>query len=412
MALPPPRIVTLVLVGADCEVLGALPPFEAATPWWQDIAPVCRAVHERHGLSVTVLRLLGAERGSPPGGAVTYLAQADAAAASAVPLQPWQGELPDDPRRQTYARIGGPAADLQWARDVLKARGDAPTGAAEQIRTWNLSSLWRLPARSGAVWLKVVPSFFAHEGAVLAARADAPVPRLLGREGSRLLLAELPGSDRYDAALPERLQMIELLVSLQTAWQGRVDDLLALGLPDWRGPALTVAIADVVARCAKALSNAERRTLEAFVDGLPARFSAVAACGLADGLMHGDFHPGNLRGDAGSLALLDWGDSGIGHPLLDQTAFLRTAPVDEAQSTLAHWQVAWQSAVPGADPARARQLLAPVATARAAVVYQRFLDHIERAEHPYHQADVPDYLARTAAIIASSSAVSAGCAAR
>ena len=43
--------------------------------------------------------------------------------------------------------------------------------------------------------------------------------------------------------------------------------------------------------------------------------------------------------------------------------------------------------VPGADPRRAAELLAPVAAARQAVLYQGFLDRIEPSEHPYHRAD-------------------------
>ena len=47
--------------------------------------------------------------------------------------------------------------------------------------------------------------------------------------------------------------------------------------------------------------------------------------------MHGDFHPGNLRGDGRHLRLLDWGDSGVGHPLLDETAFCqRLSAADRA----------------------------------------------------------------------------------
>jgi Phosphotransferase enzyme family len=409
MATPPPRTVTLVLVDAAGAVLGSLPPFEVDTPWWQDMAPVVRAVQMRDGLQVTVLRLLDTALPAAHGGAVTYLAQADAAAARNVPPRAWSGRLPDDPKRHAYACVGGPAADLAWAEAVLRARGDMPAGAAEQIRSWNLSSLWRLPTRSGVAWLKVVPPFFAHEAAVLNVLADAPVPQLLGHDGARMLMAELPGSDRYEALLPERLRMVDLLVDLQARWCGRVDELLALGLPDWRGPALTEAVSTTFLRHADALDADERSALETFIAALPRRFAAIATCGMPDGLVHGDFHPGNLRGDGNTLAVLDWGDSGVGHPLLDQTAFLRTCPADEIEPSRSHWRAAWRRHLPGADTARASQLLGPVATARSAVIYQRFLDRIERAEHGYHRDDPLDYLRRTAAlaIIESSSAASA-----
>ena len=116
--------------------------------------------------------------------------------------------------------------------------------------------------------------------------------------------------------------MVTLLVAMQASWVGRIGELQAMGLPDWRGPALTAAIAGVLDRSRGALPAADAALLGRFVADLPRRFADVASCGLPDTLVHGDFHPGNFRGTAGRLALLDWGDSGIGHPLLDQPAFL------------------------------------------------------------------------------------------
>ena len=393
---------TLVLLGPDGRVLGSLPAFEAATPWWQDIGPVVDSARDRFGLEVTVLRLLETERPSAHGGRVTYLAEVAAADRPVAGLAPWSRSLPDDPRRQSWARPGGPAADVAWADGVLAGVGRPRTGPARQDRSWNLSSLWRLPSGDGAAWLKVVPPFFAHEGTLLAALAGGPiaVPVLLGRDGPRMLLDEVPGGDRYDAPLPERLRMVEALVELQAAWSGRIDALLGLGLPDWRGPALERAIAAVVERDGPALGTPDKSTLDAFVAGLPARMAAVRACGLPDTLVHGDFHAGNVRGDGTAITLLDWGDAGVGHPLLDQPAFLSRLddPADEP-AVRDHWAVAWRRHQPGADVDRAGRLLAPIAAARQAVIYRRFLDAIEATEQPYHRADVPDWLRRTAAIV-------------
>ena len=396
METPPARIVTLVLVDDDGAVLGALPPFQAETTWWQDIGPVVRAVRAREGLRVTVLRLLSAERAAAHGGAVTYLAQVDRHAAPMPRLQPWAESLPDDPRRLAYARLDGPHADLAWASEMLRAQGDTLVGEPQQIRTWNLSSLWRLPTRSGHAWLKVVPPFFAHEGAILEALVDAPVPRLLARDGARVLLAEIAGEDRYDATGSELLGMIELLVRLQNTWLNRTRELLAIGLPDWRGPRLAAAIESLISRRIAELDAADHELLQRFVAGLPQRLDAIAACGIADSLVHGDVHPGNFRGDAQALTLLDWGDCGVGHPLLDQSAFLSRVPKADVDRCRQHWSQAWREAVPGAQPERAAQLLAPMATARQALIYQSFLDGIEAAEHPYHRADVPAWLHQTA----------------
>ena len=116
-------------------------------------------------------------------------------------------------------------------------------------------------------------------------------------------------------------------------------------------------------------------------------------------LVHGDFYPGNVRGGDAGLALLDWGDCGVGHPLLDVSAFLRWIPGDQAPEVSAHWHRAWRAAVPGSDPDRASRLLAPVAAARGAVIYRVFLDGIEPSEHPYHRADPARCLGRAAALV-------------
>jgi phosphotransferase family enzyme len=406
---PPPRIVTLIIVTQDGEVLGRLDPFPVDTPWWQDVEPVVARARTQFGLDVTILRLLDTELPSAHGGAVTYLAEAaqatTLAVSGALDLRAWHGALTEDPRRQPYARPAGPAADLAWADAVLAGLDRARTAPAEQVRTWNLSSLWRLPTRDGAAWLKVVPSFFEHEGALIEHLHGELVPTVLGRERGRMLLADIPGEDQYDAARPELLEMTDGLVDLQARWSGRIVELIGLGLPDWRQAALVQAITDVTERAGPLLGPADRARLEAFVATLPVHLARIEACGLPDGLIHGDFHPGNVRGKPGRLVLLDWGDSAIGHPLLDQPAFLSRIDPATVPSIRERWHEAWRRALPGCDPARAAQLLAPVAAARQAVVYQRFLDSIEPSEHAYHRADVPDWLRRTAAILRHESAL-------
>jgi hypothetical protein len=402
---PPTRHAKLVLVTPEGVVLGKLPSFPASTPWWMDAQALVTGARARFGLEVTVIRLLEAELPSAHGGAVTYLAEVDGAVAGErrrlrdLGLEPWPGRLADHPLRPGYARHGGPAADLRWADEVLARRGLARTGPAKQMRTWNLSSLWRLPTGEGGAWLKVVPRFFAHEGEVLARLCGEHVPVLLGHDGPRILMDEIPGDDRYDAPLIERLAMIDLLVDLQARWLGRIDELLAMGLPDWRGPALTEAIAVLVERAGPDLTPGDRAELDRFVEGLPSRFEAIDSCGLVDGLVHGDFHPGNVRGDASRLVILHWGDTGVGHPLLDLPVFLARATEADHATIYSHWQAAWRGLVPGSDPERATTMLAPIAAARQALIYQRFLDGIEPSEHPYHQADVPRWLGRTVELL-------------
>ncbi len=392
---PRPRIARIVIVGADGAVMGQLAAVPVPTPWWQDVEPVVAAVRSAHGISVTILRLLSSEQDAPHGGEVTYLAETF----DRTNLEPWVGELDSQVCRQKYASPGGPAADLMWAGRVLAGLGSAPVGAPIQVRSWNLSSIWRIPTAAQVAWLKVVPPFFAHEGALIAALGNAPVPRLLGHDGGRLLLAEIPGVDLYEADLPQLLEMISLLAELQQDCVGRVEELMQLGVPDWRGPALDPAIANLIALRASEFSGGEIEALRAFAHDLPARFASIADCGLPDTLIHGDFHPGNVRGDEGKLTILDWGDSGIGHPLLDQPAFLERLDAAQITRVQEHWHAELADRFPGSDPVRATALLAPVGAARQAVVYQRFLDRIEPAERVYHRLEPSKWLRRALALL-------------
>ena len=98
--------------------------------------------------------------------------------------------------------------------------------------------------------------------------------------------------------------------------------------------------------------------------------------------------------------LLDWGDSGVGHPLLDQPAFLDRIAAEHVPAIRAHWDDTLACRRCRAATRRGhRILLAPVAAARQAVIYQKFLDNIEPSERVYHRGDPADWLRRTAGLL-------------
>src|SRR4029077_17009096 len=271
-----PRIVTLVFVGRSGEPIGALAPFEVASPWWPDAAPVVARSKDLHGIEVTVLRLIDA-RPDPTdpfgmGGFVTYAVEATMPPPD---LLPWSGSITEDPKRAAWARPGGPALDMTWADATLHSLGRRRSGQGEQIKTWNLSSVWRLPTREGDTWLKAVPPFFAHEGAVIGAIGPPLVPVLLGTDRRRALLGDVPGHDRFDAPLDLILEMVTFLVKLQANWMGRLTELLSLGLPDRRADKLGPALAQLVARCGNEIELRERRALDRLISGLADRWTAI-----------------------------------------------------------------------------------------------------------------------------------------
>jgi hypothetical protein len=396
MHSPPPRIVTLVLCTPTGEVFGQLPPFQASLPWWQEAQDLVTWVRDHHDVDVIILRLLEASLPAPPGGRVTYLAEVHGAQADGLSLSGWSGVLEPHPLRLPYAEPGGPSRDLAWAVATLRDHGFVRTGPAQQMRTWNLSSLWRIPVDGGSVWLKCVPPFFAHEGAVISRLQDGPVPRLVAHQAGRVLMPDIAGEDLYGAEPITLVTLVSMLVSLQADWCGREDELLALGVPDWRGDPLTVAIDSVVRRTWPELVSDDRRALTELLERLPRRLASLAECGIPDSLVHGDFAPGNARGRKGRIVLLDWGDCGVGHPLLDMSAFVDRIPSEWVDQVKSHWARRWRQAIPGSEPTRAAEILEPIAAARQAVIYQGFLDRIEPSEHAYHRHDPTVWLRRAA----------------
>jgi aminoglycoside phosphotransferase (APT) family kinase protein len=159
-------------------------------------------------------------------------------------------------------------------------------------------------------------------------------------------------------------------------------------VPDVRAQPFRQQVEVMVEHEADVLPIAERRVLDDLVDGLAARFAALADCGVPDTLVHGDFHPGNVRSDGTSRVLIDWGDSIIAHPALDMIRLRDWEPGGPTPALTGVWCEFWRQAVPGSDPERAVELIAPLAGLRDAVSYRGILSSIEPAERRYHDEDV------------------------
>ncbi|PZG00845.1 phosphotransferase family protein [Micromonospora deserti] len=377
------RTVTLVLVDAAGASLGALPPFEVSSPWWQEVGPVVDEARRRYGVDVAVLRLLAGTAPRPGvAGAVTYLGQVSDP--PATPLVPADVDLTPDPLRAPYAEPGGPARSLAWATEELRRLG-RPAQTVRQQRTWNLSAIWRLDGAGGTAWLKQVPLFFRHEAAVLrwlGRAVPGQTTRMLAEDGDgRMLLDHVPGEDRYGASLDERLTMSAAFHPAQLRSVPDAAELVAAGVPDLRGPALARWIRE-------RLAAQDTSSVESLLDGLEGRLDEVRRCGLPETLVHGDLHPGNVRARAGRYVFIDWGDAFVGHPAFDVLRLTDGLDPATAAPIVGQWCARWRDAVPGCEPERAVELLRPVAALRMAAVYAMFLAGIEPSEHVYHATDV------------------------
>lgn len=327
----------VALVSTPSGFTGRTGPIPVGTPNWNHVEPVNQALRDLLGVDTSVLRLVSTDGGVVPfGGTVTYHVEAHGEP-DRTHLHPAEEPEPDAEHRAPWARRGGPAELVAWADTVITR-----TGPAEQIRTWNLSSVHRLPTTRGPVWLKAVPSFFADEGTVIkmvAAHDPTLVPEVLASAQNRVLLSQADGENCWRLT-PE---MVEKVV------------------PRW------VAVQHALA--------GEPQLLQSTVP--------MPDFGLPDTLTHGDFHPGNWRS---SGVVIDWSDACWGHPALDACRLAESYP-DLHDVINRVWSEAWLRHRPDSEPLKALEVARRASRLHNAVKYQEFLDNIEASERIYHEGD-------------------------
>jgi len=368
------RVVTAVVTyGSTC--VGVVGPFPVDIPWWAEAEPVVAHLEETLGVPVVVLRLLTVD-GSDGArdGHVTYHVQA---LQSPGKLTACDFVEDDHPLRLPWARASGIRELLEWASQHVDL-----TGRPTQRKTWNLAGLFRLPTADGPVWLKAVPGFAAAEPAAIAAFAAVDpdlVPTVVASAPGRLLLADVPGTDCWDASAPVVTDAVHRLVTAQA----RIEQ-PPHGIPDRRPEILSALVSDLLEGPVGAeLSPEELRAAK----DLQWRWEMLADCGLPDTVVHGDFHPGNWRSAGGAPVVLDFADAHLGNPVLDGLRAIDFLPPDRRRGAADAWIAAWTAAAPRSRPAEALRIAEPLAHLAYAVRYQEFLDNIEPSERVYHLGD-------------------------
>ncbi|MFJ7909079.1 phosphotransferase family protein [Kitasatospora sp. NPDC096204] len=391
------RTVTVDLTYGD-EYFGQLGPFEVEPGWWSSVDEVVARATEAVGVPVLVARLVdGRSEDQGHGGRVRYHAEA-LERPKALDSRPQEAGtaalLGPAERRAAWATPAGLRAALAWARTELAAVGRAPAAPARQIRTWNLSGLFRLPTAGGVdAWLKTTtPAFNADEARVIALfgsvdRALVPTVLAAHASGGRLLLDHVPGEDCWSPSAGTVADVVPRLVAAQAALADRPGDLA--GLRDRTPRVLAAQLTALLDRLAEEtdLTPAELDALAGFAAGLPGLLDRLADCGLPETLLHGDFHPGNWRSDGTRTVVVDYADSCLGHPALDGLRPRAYLGEEAWQHHARVWTEAWLRHAPGSDPRRALELAEPLYHLSYALRYQEFLDHIEPSERPYHEGD-------------------------
>ena len=327
------------LVTVDGVFAGSVPVFTVGSSWWADVEPVTAHLDHVLGVRTSVLRLVSTTGEGARDGLVTYQVEAHGTPDPGALSPEGAQDFPDTPLRLPWARPGGTTELLVWADNHVRR-----IGSPVQVKTWNLSCLYRIPTDAGTVWLKAIPPFTADEAVAIrmVARHDPDlVPEVLASAPGRLLLADVPGMDCWTPTERQIAEVVPRMVAVQAALAGP--------------PELRVRPPKV-----------------------------EPAGGLPDTLLHGDFHPGNWRSTG---VVLDWADAHWGHPALDAVRLCEFTEPELHPLIEDVWMRAWLEHLPASDPATALRLARPISHLVNAVKYQEFLDNIEDSERCYHEGD-------------------------
>jgi len=241
----------------------------------------------------------------------------------------------------------------KWISAGLVRHGLRPNGEIEEIKRRSWSLVLRVPAEPGQVWFKAGGPGCRYEAGLVAALAgwapESSLPPLaVDRERGWLLLpdggptlrtivAEAGGQAHWERLLPRYGQ-------LQRDLAGRVDELLELGVPDVRPPAVPGALASLLADTEALLldqedgmTSADRERLLGMQPEVAGWAAELDGYGITPSLNHDDFHDGNVFLRDCHYVFFDWGDASVAHPFasllvtLNSIAYFRQLPAGSAE---------------------------------------------------------------------------------
>jgi hypothetical protein len=266
----------------------------------------------------------------------------------------------------------------------LARRGITVNGPPRQIRRWSLSAVLRIPTSAGPVWYKEVPPLFAHEGRVtnwVSEVAPGSVPEVIGYGSGWQLTTEMPRSRRSPIGCP-----LDEIVPIQVASIGRIDELLAIGLPDRRltGPTGLPRTIAALSERADLLGADEMTALRRAVPLLERISRRLHDLDIPPTLVHGDVSTTNSRSADHGWVYIDWTDACISHPfvdlaqpLLDARSATRRRKIESSFARM------WERHASRPDVAIALAAAPIIGAAYQAETYRRIIDAVGMVDgHP------------------------------
>ena len=314
-------------------------------------------------------------------------------------LAPERSHVPAE--RAPWAQEGWFAEASAWIESSLRALGRAPAGPFEQVRTWPLSAVLRVPTEDGRVYFKATSTspLFVDEGRVMQglARLFPPsVPKPLAVDSARrwMLLDDMGASIGWGAPVEEREAVLGVFASMQVVSSGDLEALLAMGCIDRRPAWLARETSELIGddECLAGLEEHEVARLRSLEPTLVELCHRLADGPVPDALVHGDLHLDNVARVRGSYVFFDWSDACVAHPFLDLIDVHR----EEDQAVRERLRDAYLSI--WSDYGSPEQLLAlwriaaPLASLNQAVSYRHIAASVERGSTPQLDWALPYWL--------------------
>jgi aminoglycoside/choline kinase family phosphotransferase len=315
--------------------------------------------------------------------------------------------------RTQWCRVGWLDQAVAWIAEQLAALGRPLIAPVAQVKNWSISCILRAPTTDGDTYFKVAASLplFVNEAVVtawLAQRYPGHIPNPLALDPTRhwILLPDFGQVIGRSGSLPARIEMLQLLGSIQHDCVVLLDELLALPCHDRRLMRLadqaaalagdSVALAD--------LNDAERVEFSAAQPHLRAMCGALADCGVPQTLVHGDLHLGNVALQEGRFHFFDWTDACITHPFFDLiSVYDEEDTVVQTQLRDAYLAV-WVENAPMSQLLQAWTLAQPLSDLHQAISYQHILAGLEPAAQIHFRDAVPHYLRKVLRALKASTA--------
>lgn len=227
---------------------------------------------------------------------------------------------------------------LSWAHQTLIDLGYQIKFTAQLIKDVPWSTIYCFDTSKGRVFLKTMAKPFAIEPTLLAflsKNVSPHVPHVITTNlNLRCFLMKDSGlclRDILKSKFNEQYfcPIFQIYADIQIGCIPFVEELITSGLNDWRLKNLPGLYQNLLKKedllSADGLSQKEIAMLKKFASVFENTCEALAACGIAETLEHGDFHDNNVLINNETIFINDWGDACISHPFFSFLSFFNSA---------------------------------------------------------------------------------------